>query len=106
MLIVILHNKGDIVSVESRNVDLNYRLDLRMITDTEKGPIEAATGEFARTKATTEGKLYNDKLKSVLTFKCHLNSLLKKLLYLPQHQASKVYIPILQIMGENISKKK
>ncbi|ORE02674.1 hypothetical protein BCV72DRAFT_265066 [Rhizopus microsporus var. microsporus] len=94
---------GDTVSADCRNADLNYRLDLRVITDTEKGPIEATTGEFASTKAITEGKLYNDKLRSVLAFKCHLNSLLKKLLYLPQSQASEVHMPILQIMGQNIS---
>ncbi|RCI06683.1 hypothetical protein CU098_013776 [Rhizopus stolonifer] len=37
----------DTVSVDCKNVDLSYRLDLRIITDTVKGPIEAATGEFA-----------------------------------------------------------
>lgn len=93
----------DTVSVDCKNVDLSYRLDLRIITDTVKGPIEAATGEFASIKAITEGKLYNEKLKTVLASKCHLNSLLKKLIYLSQIQASKVHMPILQIKGQNIS---
>lgn len=94
---------GDTISIDCKNEELKCRLDLRIITDTEQGHIEATTGEFASTKATINGKLHKDKLKSVLVSKCHLNSLLKKLLYLPQNQVSKVYIPILQIMGQNIS---
>ncbi|KAG2197718.1 hypothetical protein INT47_007952, partial [Mucor saturninus] len=33
------------------------------ILDTEQGPIEAVTGEFANNKSTNQGKLYHDKLK-------------------------------------------
>ncbi|KAI7863152.1 hypothetical protein BDF14DRAFT_1973317 [Spinellus fusiger] len=94
---------GDTLSIDCKNSNLNYKLDLRLITDTEKGPIEAVTGEFASTKTTLGGKLYSDKLKSVLTSKCHLNALLKKLNYLPQSQVKNVHIPILQIMGQNVS---
>jgi hypothetical protein len=72
---------------------------LRVIADTEGGSVEAVTGEFASTEATNKVKLYGDKLKSVLASKYHLNSLLKKLIYLPQSQASNVHMPILQIMG-------
>ena len=103
ILIVILHNRGDTLSVDCKSVDLKYRLDLRIITDTEKGPIEVTTGEFASTKKITEGKLYNDKLKSVLISKCHLNSILKKMEFIPENQVRKVNMPILQIMGQNIS---
>jgi hypothetical protein len=103
ILIVILHSRGDTLSVDCKSVDLNYRLDLRIITDSEKGPIKITTGEFASTKKITEEKLYNDKLKSVLISKCHLNSILKKMEFIPENQIRKVNMPILQIMGQNIS---
>lgn len=79
----------------AKNLNLYYKLALCEIADIEKAPppFEAATDEFPSTKATSERKLYNDKLKSVLVFKCHLNSLLKKLVYLPQIQASSVPMP-------------
>ncbi|CAO3699365.1 unnamed protein product [Rhizopus stolonifer] len=94
---------GDTLSVDCKSLNLNYKLDLRMVVGTERGPVEAATGEFASDKATTEGKLYRDKLKSVLASKCHLNALLEKLSFLPVSQVSNIRLPILQVMGQSIS---
>ncbi|KAI9252222.1 hypothetical protein EDC94DRAFT_526061, partial [Helicostylum pulchrum] len=94
---------GDTFSVDCRSLNLDYRLDLRIILGTEKGDVEALTGEFASTRTTTEGKIYNDKLKSVLASKCHLNALLGTLIFLPENQVKNICISIIQIMGQNLS---
>lgn len=58
-----------------------------MVAGTERGPVEAAIGDFASDKA-TKRKLYHDKLKSVLASKCHLNALIEKLSFLSAGQVS------------------
>ncbi|CAO3657974.1 unnamed protein product [Rhizopus microsporus] len=57
-----------------------------MVAGTERGPVEAAIGDFASDKA-TKRKLYHDKLKSVLASKCHLNALIEKLNFLSAGQS-------------------
>ncbi|ORE02186.1 hypothetical protein BCV72DRAFT_298170 [Rhizopus microsporus var. microsporus] len=100
-------HRSDALSIDSKRLNLDYKLDLRMVVNTERGSIEAVTSECcllcANTKTTTGGKLYRGKFKSVLTSKCHLNSLLETLICLPHSQVSNVHIPILQVMGQNIS---
>lgn len=79
--IAMLTLKLDVImalSVTCKDTNLNYKLDLRIITDTEDGLIEEVTGEFAITETTTRRKLYSDRLKSILCSECHLNALTKK----------------------------
>ncbi|KAL4212926.1 hypothetical protein AB4K20DRAFT_1974552 [Rhizopus microsporus] len=90
---------GDTSSINCKILNLNYKLDLYMVAGTERGPVEAAIGDFASDKA-TKRKLYHDKLKSVLASKCHLNALIEKLNFL---SAAEYDISILQVMEQNIS---
>lgn len=90
------------ISELRRVEELNYRLDLRIIKDAERGSIEITTGGFASSKAATEKKFYCDKPKLILATECHYNALLKRVTYLPHAQATKVYVPIVQIMGQSI----
>ncbi|KAI8329001.1 hypothetical protein BC941DRAFT_443976 [Chlamydoabsidia padenii] len=90
---------GDTLSVDCQKMNLNLRLDLRMILNTEQRDIEAMTGEAASRRPTSASKLYNDRLKSTLATKCHLNKLLSHLPYIPPSKVSSIYIPIIQIMG-------
>lgn len=90
---------GDTLSVESTDANLDFRLDLRVLVQTEKGRIEAATGEIASCKTTIRSKLYGDKLQSVLASKCHFNHLISKLRSIRPHKLKTIYIPIVQIMG-------
>ncbi|KAI7852717.1 hypothetical protein BDC45DRAFT_512345, partial [Circinella umbellata] len=61
------------------------------------------TAEVASHSRTTSSKLYNDKLKSVLASKCHLNTLLNKLDNLNFITLQGVYIPIVQILGLSVT---
>ncbi|ORE13290.1 hypothetical protein BCV71DRAFT_239408 [Rhizopus microsporus] len=97
-----------------------FVLDLYMVAGTERGPVEAAIGDFASDKA-TKRKLYHDKLKSVLASKCHLNALIEKLNFLSAvlldkecnsqevnliafyNNKAEYDISILQVMEQNIS---
>lgn len=92
-------NRGDTLSVESTDANLDFRLDLRVLVPTEKGRIEAATDEIASCKTTITSKLYGDKLQSVLASKCHFNHLISKLRSIGPHKLKTIYIPIVQIMG-------
>ncbi|GAA5796334.1 hypothetical protein HPULCUR_001704 [Helicostylum pulchrum] len=73
---------GDTFSVDCKDVNLDYKLDLCVIAD----PVEAVTGVFASAKDSACGKYYRDKLKSILVK--------------PSHQFR---VPILQVTGQNIS---
>ncbi|CAO3691096.1 unnamed protein product [Rhizopus stolonifer] len=53
---------SDTLSIGIKSLKISYNLNLSMIADNEGGSIKAALGEFA----STEGKLYRDKLKLVL----------------------------------------
>lgn len=99
-------DRGDTFSIDCENLGLESRLDLRVIMESETDGCEALTGEFASTKTTITGKMYKDKLKSIQVSKCHLNAVLQKLTYLPSGQVSKIRIPIIQSMGQNLSLKK
>lgn len=92
----------DAISELRRVEELNYRLDLRIIKGTERGSIEITTGGFASSKAATEKKFYCDKPKLILATECHYNALLKRITYLPHALATKVYVPIVQMMGQSI----
>lgn len=68
ILITIALNRGDTLSIYCKNLNLSYKLDLRLIADTEGSSIKAATDEFANSKKKikkNKEKLY-DRLKSVL----------------------------------------
>lgn len=64
----------DAISELRRVEELNYRLDLRIIKDTERGSIEITTGGFASSKAATEKKFYCDKPKLILATECHYSA--------------------------------
>ncbi|KAI7879534.1 uncharacterized protein EV154DRAFT_540142 [Mucor mucedo] len=55
--------------------------------------------ELARHSSTTPSKMYRDFLKSALTTKVHLNTILKRMPYIPENQIQNVVIPMVQIMG-------
>ncbi|KAG1455318.1 hypothetical protein G6F55_007139 [Rhizopus delemar] len=71
--------KGDTTSAECRNMSLNLKLDIRTVTQLENGEISTFNSEFARPTAITLTKCYEDKMKSVLVGKAHLNSALPTL---------------------------
>lgn len=81
-----------------KNVGLRFKLDLRvLILRKDETVVDGATGEIAR-KA-TKAKLYTDRLKSVLTTKCHLNAFLKSLRYISEEDIINIQMPIVQVMG-------
>ncbi|KAI7860601.1 hypothetical protein BDC45DRAFT_552810 [Circinella umbellata] len=61
----------------------------------------AGLSEFASQGTTTQAKFFNDKLKSALVTKCHLNKILKSLRYIPESKISTIRMPIIHIMGVN-----
>ncbi|KAI9271567.1 hypothetical protein BDA99DRAFT_500416 [Phascolomyces articulosus] len=94
---IILH-WGDTMSNTCKNMGLRFKLDLRiLILREDEAVVDGATGEIAR-KA-TKAKLYADRLKSVLTTKCHLNAFLKSLSYISEEDIVNVHMPIVQVMG-------
>ncbi|KAG0854113.1 hypothetical protein G6F26_007874 [Rhizopus arrhizus] len=94
---IILH-WGDTMSDTCKNVGLRFKLDLRvLILRKDETVVDGASGEIAR-KA-TKAKLYADRLKSVLTTKCHLNAFLKSLRYISEEDIMNVQMPIVQVMG-------
>lgn len=74
-------------------------MDLRIIVNIEQEKHEVATAELAKPRSTIESKLFNDKLKLVLVTKCHLNSVLKTMPYIPKSKVKDVKVPIVQIIG-------
>lgn len=78
-----------------KRLNLDFKLDIRFIAETTKNPIDVANGEFAKIQAATKSKYYSDKLKAVLTAKCHLNHLAQGLRGTPKG----LKIPIIIIMG-------
>ncbi|CAO3703905.1 unnamed protein product [Rhizopus stolonifer] len=94
---IILH-WGDTMSSTCKNVGLRFKLDLRiLILRGDETVVNGATGEIAR-KA-TKAKLYSDRLKSVLTTKCHLNAFLKSLRFISEEDIINVCMPVVQVMG-------
>ncbi|KAI9262219.1 hypothetical protein BDA99DRAFT_70653 [Phascolomyces articulosus] len=94
---------GDTLSFDCMDESLPFRLDIRMILEAEKKTVEAATAEIASHSRSISSKLYNDKLKSVLASKCHLNALLKKLDHLDSTTLQDVHIPIVQVLGLSVT---
>lgn len=86
------------MSSTCKNVGLRFKLDLRiLILRGDETVVDGATGEIAR-KA-TKAKLYSDRLKSVLTTKCHLNAFLKSLRFISEEDIINVCMPVVQVMG-------
>ncbi|CAO3588499.1 unnamed protein product [Absidia cylindrospora] len=94
---------GDTLSEDCKRADLNLRLDLRITVDIGGPTLETVTGDAASRRGTTTGKLYGDRLKSVLATKCHLNRLIKYLQYIPLNKLKSIFVPIVQVMGMNCS---
>lgn len=46
MLIVVFHDRGDTLSVNCKDTNLNYKLDLHIITDTEESLIDSDLEAF------------------------------------------------------------
>ncbi|ORZ04915.1 hypothetical protein BCR42DRAFT_398484 [Absidia repens] len=83
--------QGDTLSEDCKCADLNLRLNLRITVDISGTTLDTVTGEAASRRKTTTGKLYGDRLKSVLATKYHLNRLIKYLQYIPPNKL-KVYL--------------
>ena len=69
---------GDTISPACKISGLDCKLDLRIISTVDGSSFDVLTGEAAKKTATTSKKYYSDKLKSVLTTKCHLNSFINE----------------------------
>lgn len=88
------------MSTPCKKKKLKFRLDLRLlIFNNEEIIADGMTGEVAR--MASKGKLYGDRLKSVLATKCHLNNLLSTISYLDANTAKSISVPVVQIMGLN-----
>ncbi|KAG1504427.1 hypothetical protein G6F47_001796 [Rhizopus delemar] len=90
---------GETKAVDCTRAALDFKLDLRIIVNIEQEKHEVATAELAKPRSTIESKLFNDKLKLVLVTKCHLNSVLKTMPYIPKSKVKDVKVPIVQIIG-------
>ncbi|KAG0169770.1 hypothetical protein DFQ28_002914, partial [Apophysomyces sp. BC1034] len=90
---------GDTESPTCQRQDLALKLDLRVVAAFEGFTMDAITGEAAKQAAITSKKLLNDKLKSSLATKAHLNLFVRSLKHLPDMHIGQVTIPIVQIMG-------
>lgn len=82
-----------------KNTSLSFKLDLRIIVNIEETDIELLTAELAPPITTINSKLYNDKLKLVLVRKCHLNSLLMTMSFIPKTKIKLIRLSLIQIMG-------
>lgn len=82
-----------------KKVGRRFKLDLLrlLIFKDDEKISDGATGEVAR-KA-TKRKFYNDRLKSVLASKCHLNAFLESLLHISEEDIVNAVFPLVQIMG-------
>ncbi|KAI9467606.1 hypothetical protein BDB00DRAFT_303074 [Zychaea mexicana] len=76
-----------------------FNLDIRVLATNYTTHIEAATGEVAKVAAVTETKLFQDRLKSVLVSKAHLNSILKKMPNITEDMVKSIQVPIIQALG-------
>jgi hypothetical protein len=80
---------------------LKFKLDLHVaVLNDEEVVVDGMTGEVAKTP--TKHKLYDDKLKSVLVSKCHINNFLETVPYIRAEDIKKLKFPIMQIMGMNV----
>lgn len=77
------------------------KLDLRIITLVENGEMNSFNGEFARSKTSTLCKYYDDKAKSVLAGKAHINKFITSAKRLPARLIPTIQYPIIQVMGLN-----
>ncbi|KAG2229734.1 hypothetical protein INT48_002068 [Thamnidium elegans] len=92
---------GDTVSPECKRLTLDFKLDIRFISEAEKGFIDITNGEFAKFHAATKSKYYNDKLKAVLAAKCHLNHIIESSPGISVASLKALKIPIVLVMGLN-----
>lgn len=81
-----------------KNVGLRFKLDFWvLILREDETVVDGTTGEIAG-KA-TKAKLYTDRLKCVLTTRCHLDAFVKSLTYISEEDITNVHMPIVQVMG-------
>lgn len=81
-----------------KRMNLRFKLDLRLSVWKEDAAIfDGGTGEVA--KRATAGKLYSDRLKSVMATKCHLNDHITSSTYIKENMVTQVRFPVIQIMG-------
>ncbi|KAG0162407.1 hypothetical protein DFQ30_002101, partial [Apophysomyces sp. BC1015] len=94
----VILNWGDTMSDTCKRVGLRFKLDLRLLVLKEDETVaDGVIGEVA--KKATKAKFYTDRLKSVVTTKCHLNAFLESLPYISEEEIADVKFPIVQIMG-------
>lgn len=80
---------------------LKFKLDLRIsIFNDEDVIVDGLTAEVA--KKAFKSKLYDDKLKSILATKCHVNNFLKNALFITTADIKKLRSSIIEIMGMGI----
>ncbi|KAI8354653.1 hypothetical protein BD560DRAFT_476335 [Blakeslea trispora] len=93
----LFYTGGDTMSSTCKNVGLRFKLDLWiLILRGDKTVVDGVTGEIA--KKSTKAKLYNDRLKSVVTTKGHLNAFLESLRFISKEDIIKVFMPVVQAM--------
>lgn len=86
--------RGDTISRHLSVSNLYFKLDFRIIVkDFDNNEFDITTGELARHSSTTQSKMYRDFLKSALTTKVHLNTILKRMPYIPEKQDPKRCYP-------------
>ncbi|KAI9282638.1 hypothetical protein BY458DRAFT_126742 [Sporodiniella umbellata] len=91
---------GDTISPHLSVSNLYFKLDFRIVVkDFDNNEFDITTGELTRHSLTTSSKMYRDFLKSALTTKVHLNTILKRMPYIPENKIQNVVIPMVQIMG-------
>ncbi|KAI8058782.1 hypothetical protein BDF21DRAFT_429993 [Thamnidium elegans] len=90
---------GDTIAADCKNSSLSFKLDLRIIVNIEKTDHDIIAAELAPPTTTINSKLYNDKLKLALVSKCHLNSLLMAMPFIPKTKIKLIRLPLIQIMG-------
>ncbi|KAG2237526.1 hypothetical protein INT48_005562, partial [Thamnidium elegans] len=89
---------GDTISDSCKDSNLNFKLDLQIIvSNMNHENIDLGNAEFAKQAVTNKNKYYNDKTKSLLAAKVHLNHIITNTKHLPPQIARNM--PVLQTIG-------
>lgn len=72
LILTFVKYKVDTVSDHCKESSSSFKLDSRIVARVKGAESNFMTGEFTSPKTTTEGKLYNDRVKSVLASKCSI----------------------------------
>ncbi|KAG1228282.1 hypothetical protein G6F35_002376 [Rhizopus arrhizus] len=92
---------GDTMTNICKSKNLKFKLDLHIVVlNDEEVVVDGMTAEVAKTA--TKQKLYDDKLKSILASKCHINNFLQTVPYITAEEIKKLKFPIMQIMGMDV----